>query len=318
MDINNQIDIKKSKIYGYIYLAINTINGKVYIGKFECPKTIEERWIEHLREGKNLKELRELKSNKKIWDTHLNNAIAKYGETIWELNYIDKAYTKEELNKKERYWIKKYDAMNRNKGYNMTEGGDGGKLRPELVEKIKKKIIAKWEDPKYKQRQSNGLKIKWQDPKYKKVMTESAKIRSNNSIYIKKLSEAKKKDWKNINYRKNKIKSVRLRWQDNEFKEKVRKSLSKTFKIKWQDPKYRKKQLELPQYQKKKVDKREFLNDLKNCKLKEIIEKKYRMSHHTINKRIKEILGKFGIKNYTEAKNFLKNINIDKFLNEID
>jgi len=37
------------------------------------------------------------------------------------------------------------------------------------------------------------------------------------------------------------------------------------------------------------------------------------MSNHTINKKIREILGNFGIKNYSEAKIFLQNKDMNRF-----
>jgi hypothetical protein len=104
---DEKIKTNGSKPYGSIYLATNITNRKVYVGKVKYPKTIEERWNEHLQEGRNLRKIRNLQPNKKIWDTHLNNAIAKYGENIWTLECLGLAYTKEEINQKERNWIKK-------------------------------------------------------------------------------------------------------------------------------------------------------------------------------------------------------------------
>lgn len=49
----------------------------------------------------------------------------KYGIENFNIEIIDIATTKEELNTKEIYWIKEYNATNREIGYNLTIGGDG-------------------------------------------------------------------------------------------------------------------------------------------------------------------------------------------------
>ena len=45
--INAQLN-NLEQLFGRIYLATNTINGKVYVGKVEFPRKIGERWLEHL------------------------------------------------------------------------------------------------------------------------------------------------------------------------------------------------------------------------------------------------------------------------------
>ena len=42
------------------------------------------------------------------------------------------------MKEKEKNWIKEYDSTNLEKGYNMTEGGEGGKPIPEVIEKMTK------------------------------------------------------------------------------------------------------------------------------------------------------------------------------------
>lgn len=114
------MDKEENRPFGYIYKATNTINGKVYIGKTE--KTIEKRWNGHLKEVRALMRQREANPNEKIWGAHFNNAIIKYGAGAFSLNQEDIADNKAELNAKEKHYIKEYDSMNPDKGYNMTEG----------------------------------------------------------------------------------------------------------------------------------------------------------------------------------------------------
>ena len=60
------------------------------------------------------------------------------------IEQIDEAHTLQELNQKEIYWIDKYNSYNREYGYNLTKGGDGGNTylckTPEELQEIKDKI----------------------------------------------------------------------------------------------------------------------------------------------------------------------------------
>ena len=99
------------KASGYIYKGTNDTNGKVYIGKTE--KTIEKRWKKHIDNANELKRAREANPQKKIPGTHLDNALIKYVADSFSVTQIDIAYSKAELNKKEKNWIKKYNSKNR-------------------------------------------------------------------------------------------------------------------------------------------------------------------------------------------------------------
>jgi len=89
-----------------IYKAINTENGKVYIGK--TTKTLSERIKSH-----------KYRSNKV--DTVFYRAIRKYGFDKFEWEVIKTCYTTNELNLEEIKYIK--ENVN---GYNIAKGGDGG------------------------------------------------------------------------------------------------------------------------------------------------------------------------------------------------
>lgn len=64
-------------------------------------------------------------------------------------------------------------------------------------------------------------------------------------------------------------------------------------------------------------NKKEFLHDIQN-KLSKEIEQKYDMGKTTVNKRIREMLGDHGVKNYTEAKTYLANKNLDEVVKELN
>ena len=96
-------------MYGYIYLTINKVNHKTYVGQ---KKLITKTWDKdnYLGSGK-----------------HLKCAIKKYGRENFEKFLIQFCSTKEELDKQEIFWIAEY----RKRGlaqYNIADGGQGGNL----------------------------------------------------------------------------------------------------------------------------------------------------------------------------------------------
>lgn len=97
-----------------IYLATNTANGKVYVGK---TNNFAKRKREHL-------------NNK---SRHLfARALRKYGEHAFEWRILESGIeTLDEANDREKHWISRYNSYFRNRGsngYNMTPGGDGGSM----------------------------------------------------------------------------------------------------------------------------------------------------------------------------------------------
>lgn len=97
-----------------IYLATNTANGKVYVGK---TNNFQKRKGEHLHSKS---------------DHLFARALRKYGESAFEWRILeDGIETLDEANNRERHWISKYNSYFRNigsNGYNMTLGGDGGSM----------------------------------------------------------------------------------------------------------------------------------------------------------------------------------------------
>ena len=115
----------------YIYKITNKINNKIYIGQV-YNKTIQDRFNRHVCGAKPDS------------PSYLCRAIYKYGKENFICELIDTASSLDELNQKEKYWIKYYNSTDRNIGYNLTPGGDGGntylcKSKEELDE-IKRKI----------------------------------------------------------------------------------------------------------------------------------------------------------------------------------
>lgn len=111
-------------VYGIVYLVINKIDGKIYVGQTVDP--LIKRWRRHLSTARNGR------------GYHLHSSIRKYGEDAFDCVVLHQAFSKEELNKMEEAAIISFDACNQTVGYNLTFGGEGG--RPS--EETRKKLIA--------------------------------------------------------------------------------------------------------------------------------------------------------------------------------
>lgn len=91
-------------MYGFIYLTTNKVNNKKYIGM--CKNTHSKNYI-----GSG---------------TILKEAVKKYGKENFSRIILEKCNSFDELCKAEKKWIKKYNAVEDNSFYNLTEGGFGG------------------------------------------------------------------------------------------------------------------------------------------------------------------------------------------------
>ena len=134
--------MKKQKQIG-IYVIRNKVNDKVYIGQ---SKDIDGRWrqhLSHLRRGIHKNE-------------HLQNAWNKYGEINFEFSILELCDVCD-MDNLERYYIKKYDSINANFGYNRESGGNiKKKASIETREKISKNHanVSKENNPFYNKKHS--------------------------------------------------------------------------------------------------------------------------------------------------------------------
>jgi group I intron endonuclease len=96
-----------------IYKVTCRITGKVYVGKTEI--STEKRWQQHCTAA--------FLPSHGDYDFPFHRAIRKYGKENFTIETIDYASTSQELNEKEKYWIKFFNSYNN--GYNSSLGGDG-------------------------------------------------------------------------------------------------------------------------------------------------------------------------------------------------
>ena len=114
-----------------IYKITNKINNKIYIGKV-YNRSVIERFKRHCNDAKP-----DARSS-------VDRAIYKYGKENFIVEVIDKVNSLDELDNKEKFWISKYNSIDKNIGYNLTLGGDGGntyrfKTKEEMIQ-IRKKL----------------------------------------------------------------------------------------------------------------------------------------------------------------------------------
>lgn len=99
-----------------IYKITNNVNNKIYIGQ---SINIEKRWQHHKLEANN--------KNQNQYNYLIHRAFRKYGIKNFSFEIIEECLSNE-LNDKEKYWIKYYNSYKN--GYNMTAGGDTGPIMP--------------------------------------------------------------------------------------------------------------------------------------------------------------------------------------------
>ncbi len=114
-----------SDTMGCVYVAMNKINGKQYVGK-TCGK-MNERKDGHEREAQ--------KGSKIVFHW----ALVKYGFAAFEWKVLIKECDKEELCNLEKATIKLFNTKAPN-GYNLTDGGEGTSGFKQSLDSINKRI----------------------------------------------------------------------------------------------------------------------------------------------------------------------------------
>ena len=104
------------EVYGVIYLFINAINDMEYVG--QTTRSVEQRFKEHAKDP-----------------YYIGNANRTHGTENFVLAVLKVCYSKAELNFWEKHFIKSRDSMAPN-GYNLKEGGKGGKMSKETCKKM--------------------------------------------------------------------------------------------------------------------------------------------------------------------------------------
>lgn len=172
-------------MYGFIYMTINNINGKRYIGKKKYGRDDDK----YLGSGKLLKQ-----------------AINKYGRENFSRYILCEAKDYNELNTLEKYYINKFNAQERKDFYNISSGGDWG----DITKGMTKEEYNKW---RLKISENN----KWRG---KKRIEHSNNMKGEkNHFYNKKHTDETKKKIKRIGKDNGKSKSVIINFNDGKILE---------------------------------------------------------------------------------------------------
>lgn len=109
-------------MFGYIYKTTNKINNKIYIGQHRS----QEHDPSYIGSGKLIK-----------------RAIQKYGFDNFSNEIISICHSQKELDVMEINMIQKFNSTNKEIGYNITHGGQGGNITSSLPKEDYEKMIAR-------------------------------------------------------------------------------------------------------------------------------------------------------------------------------
>lgn len=191
--------VKTLEVYGVIYKITNRVNRKIYIG--QTTKSFNERYP---MSGVGIERVYKYheyhKSLNCYYNKHLYSAIKKYGFSSFEvIEEFSVAYSKEELDYLEDYYIQTYQSNVKEFGYNRKNGGSNGRLSEESIKKMiatKKKInsqLTKEErikkfarfgasNPNFGKRRSENTRIKISESHKGKIISEEQREQIRNTL----------------------------------------------------------------------------------------------------------------------------------------
>lgn len=174
---------------GVVYCYINKVNGKRYIG--QTIQKIKDRHRKHLNDSKN--------KSKHNYSIPFYRAIRKYGIENFELIIlVMNCEDYNELNNYEKIYIKQFESLATQNGYNVSDGGNNanvfaGKTKEEMrefgrkISEARKGKYAGENHPNYGKKISEEAKRKMSETKKKRYSKE------NHPMYGKKHSEETRK-----------------------------------------------------------------------------------------------------------------------------
>ncbi|MCI7204383.1 MAG: GIY-YIG nuclease family protein [Clostridium sp.] len=171
------------KIYGIIYKVENLIDGKIYIGLTTSKYGFKGRYHGEGIQGM-YKYYKSRKDRGFNYNRHLYYAIEKYGFDNFKITErFDIAFSKEELDIKEKTYIALYKSAQEEYGYNLDLGGSCGKHSETTKNKMSKIMKEKYKNGTY----TNHQKGKPLDEAHKQALIESNYVKiiclNNNKIF---------------------------------------------------------------------------------------------------------------------------------------
>ena len=222
--------------YGIIYRIRHEASGKVYIG--QTVGRLNDRWRSH---------------NKQSYCALLSRALKKYGPEAFSVTELSKAHSKDELNQLEIKHIKAYDSLNRDKGYNLREGGSFGKhsaeskakmsiasrrahANPEYVEKLRIARTGKKRSDEFRAAASKRMTGTKQSKETKAKLAKIVQTTWQSCEYKIKVSEGQAKARADADYIDRVAKKSVAQWQDPEARRLLLEAQAAGKRAMWADP----------------------------------------------------------------------------------
>lgn len=218
-----------------VYCHTNKTNGKKYFGITQ--QKCETRW-----QG----------GNGYAANDHFYSAIKKYGWNGFKHKIIMQGLSKEAACNLEQYLIATHDTTNREKGYNISVGGEygslGHRLSEEQIEKMRQTTKELWNNAEYRKKNIEAHKNYVLTEEHRAKISKALKGHTLTEEQRKKLSEslrnseklkANRKTWnKGIKYTPEQKEKFKKAWEYTS--DETRKKISKSVKELWNDEAYRK------------------------------------------------------------------------------
>lgn len=125
-----------------IYLITNKLNGKQYVG--QTVRKLKERMYQHMN-----------------GDLYIDLALKKHGIENFTVEVLEECATLDELNEREKYWIKTRNTLEPN-GYNCTDGGDNAIPTDESRRRNSEAHKQAYKNPEILARHSAGQKRRFE------------------------------------------------------------------------------------------------------------------------------------------------------------
>lgn len=147
-----------------VYMILNTVNMKVYIGS---SVNFKERKYSHFND---------LLKNKHD-NPHLQHSYNKYGKEKFIFIVLERNVKREQLFVRENHYIKQKDSLNSTKGYNMAIPckDDNMFLRPETIELKRRAAYVQW----FGEIKDEAVYVKWRENKLNPTILTKEELKAN-------------------------------------------------------------------------------------------------------------------------------------------
>lgn len=164
--------MKKYTIYNFF----NVHNGKRYVGLTgnQYPSARKGQHLFHLRRNQHSND-------------HFQYAFNKYGEKAFVFDVLEKDLELNEAKEREVFYIKHFNTMSREYGYNIEAGGAVTALSEETIEKMRNSLKGRQISEKQRinhsslMKTNNPMKGRSHTQETRAKMSEKAKMRSSES-----------------------------------------------------------------------------------------------------------------------------------------